>query len=120
VIAPPDGNMRAYLESLARLRRLSLDRIYPGHFRPLDDGRRVIDDYLEHRIERDRAILEVISALPKTVEEIVESVYADTPEPLRVVARYSVLAHLEMAEEDGRAARAGVRWRKTMGKPPAY
>lgn len=115
VIVPPDGNLRAYLDSLARLRDLSFDRIYPGHFRPLDGGRRVIDDYLEHRRERDGAILEAITEAPRTVEEIVERVYADTPEPLRAVARYSVLAHLEMAEEDGRAARARDRWHKTMG-----
>jgi glyoxylase-like metal-dependent hydrolase (beta-lactamase superfamily II)/8-oxo-dGTP pyrophosphatase MutT (NUDIX family) len=109
VIAPPDGDMRAYLRTLERLRALGPRRIYPGHFRPLDDGLAVIDGYIEHRHRRHTAILAAI-ARPSTVEEIVARVYADTPRELHPIAVHSVEAHLQMAREEGTAQVEQGRW----------
>jgi glyoxylase-like metal-dependent hydrolase (beta-lactamase superfamily II)/8-oxo-dGTP pyrophosphatase MutT (NUDIX family) len=111
VIAPPDGNLDDYLASLRRLRSLPLNRILPGHFRSIDNAHGVIDDYLAHREERHRAILDVLQAADSTVEQIVETVYADTPSDLHSLAALTVLAHLEMAERHGRARRTGKKWR---------
>jgi glyoxylase-like metal-dependent hydrolase (beta-lactamase superfamily II)/8-oxo-dGTP pyrophosphatase MutT (NUDIX family) len=111
VIAPPDGNMRAYLSSLRLLRNLPIERIYPGHFKALNGGPAVIDSYIEHRAERERAILEALESGPLDVEEIVRRVYVDTPQPLRSLARFSVTAQLEMAEQDGRVQRSQEGWR---------
>jgi glyoxylase-like metal-dependent hydrolase (beta-lactamase superfamily II) len=111
VIAPPEGDMRAYLESLSALGRLNVQRIYPGHFRALDDGNEVIRRYLYHRREREQAILNVLQEGPATAEIITERVYTDTPAALLPIARYSVIAHLEMAEADGRVSRREAQWR---------
>src|SRR5207253_10912721 len=46
VIAPPDGDMAAYLASLERLRSLRLRSIAPGHGHLIDDPRAVIDEYI--------------------------------------------------------------------------
>ena len=110
VIAPPDGNMQDYLDTLHRLRTFHTERIYPGHFRPLDGGDEVIDGYIEHRMKRERAIATAVRAGDKTVEEIVEQVYADTPPALHPIARYSVLAHLEMLERKGQVEHSNDRW----------
>lgn len=110
VIAPPDGNMRDYLDSLHRLEALGFDRILPGHFRPLDGGTEVIRSYIAHRAEREAAILSCLSEVPITAEEIVERVYVDVSPQLHPIALYSVLAHLEMAESAGRVRRADDRW----------
>lgn len=101
VIAPPDGNMAAYLMSLRRLRDLHIDRIFPGHFRPLDGGRAVIEGYLAHREQRRQAVLAAIAAGGSTPEEIVSVVYADTPEHLHPVALLQVKSMLELLEEEG-------------------
>ena len=101
VIAPPDGNMSAYLASLRRLRDLSIDRIFPGHFRPLDGGSAVIEGYLEHRQQRREAVLAAIDSGASTPEEIVSIVYADTPEHLHPVAALQVKSMLELLEEEG-------------------
>ncbi len=53
VIAPPDGDMAAYLESLERIRSMRLRFIAPGHGYLIDDPRSTIDEYIEHRLERD-------------------------------------------------------------------
>jgi glyoxylase-like metal-dependent hydrolase (beta-lactamase superfamily II)/8-oxo-dGTP pyrophosphatase MutT (NUDIX family) len=110
VIAPPDGDMRAYMTSLERLRVLDLDRIFPGHFRPLDGGRAVIDGYIAHRRQREARILAALDDGPATMDEIVAVAYADTPSALHPVARYSAQAHLEMLQADGRVRLAGDRW----------
>ena len=111
VIAPPDGDMRAYLESLKRLERLHVDRIYPGHFRPLDGGNEVIRGYLEHRAQRERQVLDAVAAGRGTTAAMVAAIYVDTPPHLHPVAEYQVLAHLEMLEERGLVERDGERWK---------
>lgn len=111
VIAPPDGNMRDYLFSLYRLRGLELERIYPGHFKALDGGTAVIDEYLAHRAERRRSVLEALEA-PRSVDEIVESVYADTPKHLHALARLQVVAMLELLEEEEMVEAVDELWRR--------
>lgn len=110
VIAPPDGDMRAYLDSLGRLGALLIDRIYPGHWRPLDGGRRVIERYIAHRREREAEIVAALAGGPATVEEIVARAYTDTPAELHPVARLQALAHLRMLEDDGEVAEMDERW----------
>ncbi len=111
VIAPPDGNMGDYLESLRRLRTLELERIYPGHFRPLDGGDEVIDRYLEHRAAREAAILDGMRAGANTLERIVSQAYGDTPDYLHEIAAFSALAHLEFLESKGEVEQDGDVWR---------
>ena len=110
VIAPPDGDMRAFLSSLERLGRLRIDRIYPGHFRPLDGGNEVIRELMEHRRRRESMIVASLADGPLTIEEIVSRVYIDTPEQLHPIAFYSVQAHLEMLQADERVLSIDDRW----------
>ncbi|HEX2196406.1 MAG TPA: MBL fold metallo-hydrolase [Actinomycetota bacterium] len=111
VIAPPDGDMGAYLDSLARLRTLHVERIFPGHFRPLNGGRDVIDGYVAHRRARERRILDALDAGARTMEEIVARAYDDTPAELHPAAAMSALAHLELLERGCRVVSKDHRWR---------
>jgi glyoxylase-like metal-dependent hydrolase (beta-lactamase superfamily II)/8-oxo-dGTP pyrophosphatase MutT (NUDIX family) len=113
VIAPPDGSMRDYMRTLERLRDLDLERIYPGHFRPLDGGRAVIEEYIAHREERKAKVLGALRSGAATLDEIVERAYDDTPQQLHPVARYQALAMLELGAEEGLVEREGERWRLT-------
>ena len=110
VIAPPDGNMAQYLSSLHRLRDLHVDRIFPGHFRPLDGGRAVIEGYLAHRQQRRDAVLAALREGAATPDEIVELVYTDTPSNLYPVAALQVQAMLEFLEQEGVISRVEERW----------
>jgi glyoxylase-like metal-dependent hydrolase (beta-lactamase superfamily II)/8-oxo-dGTP pyrophosphatase MutT (NUDIX family) len=121
VIAPPEGDMRAYLASLQRMRSLAVGRIYPGHFRLLEDGPATLDAYLAHRAQRRSAILEATGA-PATADDIVARVYSDTPGYLHRVAALQVLAHLELLEDEGevvRTARSGHDYWRRSGSPGA-
>jgi glyoxylase-like metal-dependent hydrolase (beta-lactamase superfamily II)/8-oxo-dGTP pyrophosphatase MutT (NUDIX family) len=113
VIAPPDGNMRDYMASLERMRALHIDRIYPGHFRPLDGGRAVIEGYISHRLEREQKILATLSGGPRDVASIVARAYDDTPAHLHPVAEYSALAHLEKLEFENKVRSVDDVWEVT-------
>jgi glyoxylase-like metal-dependent hydrolase (beta-lactamase superfamily II)/8-oxo-dGTP pyrophosphatase MutT (NUDIX family) len=111
VIAPPDGSMQAYMASLERMRALGVDRIFPGHFKPLDGGTAVIDGYIAHRLDREAKIARALTPEPASVEVIVRSAYADTPPGLHAIAAYSARAHLDKLTSEGRAERVDDRWR---------
>ena len=104
VIAPPDGDMGAYLVQLRRLRRLGLAAIAPGHGRLITDPADRLGGYLAHRLEREHQIEAALNAAgTATVEELVGAIYVGTPEALLPVARYSVWAHLRKLAAEGRA-----------------
>ena len=112
VVAYPDGDMAAYMASLERLRTLpGIDRLYPGHGPVIEDPLRVIEEYIEHRKERERQVLAGLEDGPATPEELVARIYTDVDPVLHPVAAMSVRAHLAELAQRGRAVQDGERWR---------
>jgi glyoxylase-like metal-dependent hydrolase (beta-lactamase superfamily II) len=112
VIDPPDGSMRAYLESLARLRTEAVQRIAPGHGELFDEPLAVIDWIINHRLEREQKIVAALAGHPdKSCDELTRIVYAEVDERLHPVAARSLLAHLLKLQLDGRAQLRDERWR---------
>ncbi|MFB3049966.1 MAG: MBL fold metallo-hydrolase [Acidimicrobiia bacterium] len=91
----------AYLDSLYAVRELGVDRIEPGHGAALDGAGSVIDGYIEHRLLRERQIVDAVGAGAATVEDVVDSVYATIPEPLRPAASHQVRVQLDKLVGDG-------------------
>ncbi|MGI8407081.1 MAG: MBL fold metallo-hydrolase [Actinomycetota bacterium] len=110
VIAPPDGDMALFLSSLKRLKALHIDRIFPGHFRPLDGGHKVIRELIRHRLAREASVFQAVRDGAATPEAIVGVVYRETPAALHPIAMFSVLAHLEKLQTEGRVKKRGQRW----------
>jgi len=102
VIAPPDGDMTAYLDALHRLKTLRIRSIAPGHGHLITEPMAKIDEYLTHRGERERAILDAVEDGAGTVDAVVERVYIDVPEALHPIARHSVHAHLLKLSSEGK------------------
>lgn len=102
-IFPPDGNMRDYMASLRKLRARSPRRIFPAHGPDRDDAVALIDEYIAHRLERERQVLEAIAAGATTVEEMRRQIYPDLDERLHRAAEIQVTAHLIKLREEGRA-----------------
>jgi len=104
VIAPPDGDMRAYLKSLRQLREVEMSGVAPGHGEYIEDGHGKVEEYLAHRGLREEAIAAALARRHSaTVEQLVEDVYTDVPEVLHPIARYSVWAHLLKLRAENRA-----------------
>jgi len=108
VINPPDGDMAAYLDAVRRLRDLDppLRRIAPAHGHVIEDPAAKLGEYLTHRDERERQIVDALRSLGGTAgtAALVEAIYTDVPEVLHPVARRSVWAHLRKLGTDGRAS----------------
>lgn len=102
VISPPDGDMGAYLESLAKVRDLAPTAIAPGHGQVIDDPTTLIDWYVAHRLEREaqlRGLLE--QAGSARIAELVEAAYVDLDPILIPMAKRSVHAHLRKLAAEG-------------------
>jgi glyoxylase-like metal-dependent hydrolase (beta-lactamase superfamily II)/8-oxo-dGTP pyrophosphatase MutT (NUDIX family) len=96
VIAPPEGNMTDYLASLERLKNLPNLRFLCGsHGAAVFDARGKIEEYVRHRLEREKQISEAFENGAKTIEEIVGKVYVGLKPELFKYAEKSVEAHLE-------------------------
>ena len=103
----PEGDMRDYLRSLERLRALpKLTVLFGGHGAAVGGARAKIDEYIHHRLERERNILAAVAVAqqPVTPSEIVERVYTDVPVKAHALAARAVLAHLAKLEADGLVA----------------
>jgi glyoxylase-like metal-dependent hydrolase (beta-lactamase superfamily II)/8-oxo-dGTP pyrophosphatase MutT (NUDIX family) len=96
-----------YMRTLERLRALEPDRIYPAHGPVIEDGATKLDEYLTHRLDRERQVLEALGEGLRTIPVMVAHIYAEVPEALHVVAQHSVRAHLDKLEEDGAVRRVG-------------
>ncbi|HEU5422166.1 MAG TPA: MBL fold metallo-hydrolase [Nitrolancea sp.] len=94
-IFPPHGSMVEYLASLARARALGVGRILPGHGPAIPEGAARLDEYIEHRLNREREVYERISRQPATIEAIVIDLYPDVLPQFRRAAGATVLAHLQ-------------------------
>jgi glyoxylase-like metal-dependent hydrolase (beta-lactamase superfamily II)/8-oxo-dGTP pyrophosphatase MutT (NUDIX family) len=112
VINPPDGDMGAYFDSLGALLAEDVAYVAPGHGFLMDRLPEVVDRLIIHRRERENKILHALRALgPAAVEDLVPTVYNDTPPARHAVAARSLLAHLIKLEAEGRARKvADERW----------
>ena len=100
VIDPPEGDLVAYLRSLERMRALAPRTIYPGHGPIVLGGTAKLDEYLEHRLERERLLLEALASGARTEGELLDRAWADVPPDLRFGAAWTLRAHLaKLAEE---------------------
>jgi glyoxylase-like metal-dependent hydrolase (beta-lactamase superfamily II) len=104
VIAPPQGDMRAYLRTLQRLRDEFPDarRLYGGHGEPIDTPRAKFDDYLAHRAAREAQLLAHLKAGPQTIPQLVTALYTDLAPILHPAAARQILAHLIALEQENR------------------
>jgi glyoxylase-like metal-dependent hydrolase (beta-lactamase superfamily II) len=92
--ASKGGDLGQYLESLRLVRALAPRRFLPGHGPIVDDPIALIDEYLAHRAERDRQILEALADGCTAAEEIAVRVYGPLPAAIVPAAVDTVRAHL--------------------------
>jgi glyoxylase-like metal-dependent hydrolase (beta-lactamase superfamily II) len=101
VVAPPDGNMGDYLESLDKVAARGFSTLWPTHGPPITDPAPFLAAYRAHRLDRERQILERLAAGDRTVAAMVPAVYAGVDPRLWPAASLSMLAHLILLVETG-------------------
>ena len=108
VVAPPDGDMGAYLDSLDRVIARNFATLWPTHGAPVTDPAPFLTAYKAHRLAREAQILARVAAGDQRISEIVPNLYAAVDPRLWPAASLSVWAHLIALEGTGRVvARPG-------------
>ena len=101
-IAPGEGSLAAYLDSLRRLRELDLDVLCPGHGPYVWEPAAKLDEYIAHRLDRERMLVEALDDGARTERELLDRAWSDVPEGLRPAAGLTLRAHVEKLEDEGR------------------
>lgn len=101
-IDPWEGSLSAYMDSLRRLRELDLDVICPGHGPYVDDPFAKLDEYIEHRTDRENRLVAALEAGLSEQDELLDEVWSDAPAELRPAAALTLQAHLDKLREEGR------------------
>ena len=92
VISPPDGDMKAYMDSLNLLLERN-DRIYwPTHGPSIVETHRHVRAFIEHRREREVQIEACVADGIRTIAQMVPRIYTGTPEYMYPAAAQSVLS----------------------------
>ena len=94
VIAPPDGDMAAYMASLDKLLARSDRTYWPTHGPAITEPERHVRAFIAHRREREAGIVDCLKSGSETIDAIVERLYVGLNPSLRRAAGRSVLAHL--------------------------
>ena len=104
-IAPGEGSLSAYLDSLRRLRELDLEVLCPGHGPFVWDPAAKLDEYISHRLDRERRLVEALDAGLRDHGDLLDAAWSDAPAHLRPAAELTLRAHLEKLREEGRLPR---------------
>jgi glyoxylase-like metal-dependent hydrolase (beta-lactamase superfamily II) len=104
IVAPPDGDMTAYMASLERVIARGFATLWPTHGSPVTEPGPFLAAYRAHRLERERQIMAALTPGGVRIGDIVPDLYAAVDQRLWPAASLSVLAHLIALVRHGRVA----------------
>jgi glyoxylase-like metal-dependent hydrolase (beta-lactamase superfamily II) len=110
IVAPPEGDMAAYMASLDKLAARDDLHYFPTHGPAIDDPQAHVQRLITHRRGRESQILAHLDAGSARIGEMVQHMYRDVDPGLHPAAALSVLAHLLDLELRGLAYSDGEHW----------
>ncbi|HEY4585316.1 MAG TPA: MBL fold metallo-hydrolase, partial [Brevundimonas sp.] len=118
VVAPPDGDMAAYMQSLDAVLARGFSAIWPTHGPAITQVAPFLKAYRAHRLEREAQIMARLAAGDRTIAQMVPVLYAAVDARLWPAASLSVLSHLIKLLKEGRVqaepeAQLSADWRLT-------
>jgi glyoxylase-like metal-dependent hydrolase (beta-lactamase superfamily II)/8-oxo-dGTP pyrophosphatase MutT (NUDIX family) len=103
VIAPGEGDLAVYLDSLRRLQILPARLLLPAHGPPSARPDSVLDEALAHRAKREQELLAALGPEPRTADDLAVQLYRGLPAPMMRFAEWQVLSGLQKLQREGRA-----------------
>ncbi len=100
-VAPDPGALVGYLAGLRRLRARELDVLCPGHGPVVEDPAAKLDEYVAHRLDRERRLLVALHAGARTVDEMLDAAWSEVPDQLRPAAAVTLASHLDKLQGEG-------------------
>jgi len=113
VVGAPEGDMRAYLDSLRRVRDRDPAALHPAHGPTITDPQATLTRLIDHRLERERSVLAAVEDGAETPDEVTDRAYEKDLTGVRDLAVATVVAHLEKLADDGAIDFDGDRARPT-------
>lgn len=110
VVSPPDGDMAAYMRSLALLMTRDDKIYYAAHGAPIENPQRLVRGMMGHRKQREGQILRLLEAGTGHIPDMVASMYKGVDKRLYPAAGRSVLAHLIDLKDRGLVTGAEENW----------
>jgi len=110
VVSPPLGDMDAYCANLRRLLAREDTMYLPGHGPPLPEPQSYVRNLLNHREERERAILDMLRAGTRDPAQLAEVLYANRDIRLRRAAERNVISHLLKLKKEGLVRQKDEEW----------
>ncbi|NBB52453.1 MBL fold metallo-hydrolase [Rhizobium sp. CRIBSB] len=103
VVAPPDGDMGAYMASLEKVMARSFSTLWPTHGAPILAPGPFLEAYRAHRLNREQQILGALTPTGRSIADMVPQLYSAVDPRLWPAASLSVHAHLIDLVRRGRA-----------------
>lgn len=94
LVSPPDGDLTAFMASLARLQGKQHVTYLPGHGEPVPNPQDRLQELIDHRNMRETQILVQLAKGPANANDLTRAIYTDVPPHLHPAATRNVLAHL--------------------------
>jgi glyoxylase-like metal-dependent hydrolase (beta-lactamase superfamily II) len=101
LIIPPEGDMAAYLDSLRAVKALAPAAILPGHGPVINNPDALLQEYIDHRLEREQQVLYWYGRGFTTAPDIAAQIYTNRPAVMGI-ATLQVEAHLAKLRREGR------------------
>lgn len=101
VIGPPDGDMTQYLASLEKLLTRQDETYWPTHGTCIKDVKNFVQAFIDHRLAREKQILDCVANNVRTIDQMVPVMYQETDKALYPAAARSVLAAMERLVSSG-------------------
>jgi glyoxylase-like metal-dependent hydrolase (beta-lactamase superfamily II) len=102
LLVPHAHALRGYLDALGRLRARGLSILLPGHGPVVLDADAKLDEYVAHRLDRERRVVAALHDGARTADELLDTVWDDAPGILRIAAAVTLRAHLDKLGDEGR------------------
>ncbi|MGH2965352.1 MAG: MBL fold metallo-hydrolase [Solirubrobacterales bacterium] len=100
---PPDGgSLSAYMDSLERLREANPELLCPGHGPYITEPRIKLDEYVEHRLMRERKLVAALADGERSRARLLATAWDDVPAEMLPAAAIVMQAHLEKLETESR------------------
>lgn len=102
MVTYPEGDVAAYLRSLERLSALDPAILFPGHWDPVTDAPRKLEEYHAHRLDREKQVRAAVAQGPGTLSEVAARVYGrELGDELMRAAEMTTRAHLQKLVDEG-------------------
>ncbi|WP_022928272.1 MBL fold metallo-hydrolase [Patulibacter americanus] len=102
LLVPHERALARYLDALRRLRGRGLGLLLPGHGPAVTDPTAKLDEYVAHRLDRERRLVAALDGGARTAEQLLDAVWDDAPGILRIAAAVTLRAHLDKLDDEGR------------------